>query len=95
MTARDVLALDGFPDRASLAHKKSVFLVPVEELKMLTAKGQDDFAALLDARVSDIRVDEGTPELLLEGVEAAELDQLRDELEAHKEAGRAMGPAVG
>ena len=39
MTVRDVLALDGLPDRASLAHKKSVFLVPVEELKMLTAKG--------------------------------------------------------
>ena len=35
------------------------------------------------------------PKLLLEGVEAAELDRLHDELEAHKEAGRAMGPAMG
>ena len=61
---------------------------------MLTSKGQEDFAALLDARVSDIRVDEGMPKLL-EGVEAADLDRLHDEFEAHQEAGRAMGPAVG
>lgn len=95
MTVRDLLSLDGLPDRASLAHKNSVFLVPVEDLKKLTAKGQEDFAALLDARVSDIRVDEGTPELLLEGVEASELDRLHDELEAHEQAERAMGPAMG
>ncbi len=95
ITVRDVLALDGLPGRTSLAHKNSVFLVPVEDLKKLTAKGQKDFAALLDARVSDVRVDEETPELLLEGVEAAELDQLHDELEAHKEAERTMGPAMG
>ena len=45
--------------------------------------------------MSDIRVDEGTPELLLEGAEASELKRLHDELEAHKEAERAIGPAVG
>jgi len=33
MTVRDVLAFDGLPDRAALAHKNSVFLVPVEDLK--------------------------------------------------------------
>lgn len=95
ITVRDLLSLEGLPDRASLAHKNSVFLVPVEDVKKLTARGQEDFAALLDARVTDIRVDEGTPELLLEGVEAAELDRLHDELEAHEEAERAMGPAMG
>ena len=95
MTVRDVLSLDGLPNRAALAHKNSVFLVPVEDLKKLTAKGQEDFAALLEAQVTDIRVDEGIPELLLEGVEAAELDRLHDELEAHEQAERAMGPAMG
>ncbi len=67
MTVRDILALDGLPEDASLAHKNSVFLVPVEDLKLLTDSGREDFAALLDARVNDIRVDEETPELLLNG----------------------------
>lgn len=78
MTVRDVLPLDGLPEDASLEHKNSVFLVPLEDLKLLTDAGKEDFAALLDARVADIRVDEETPELLLEGVEAAELDRLHD-----------------
>ncbi|WP_300750126.1 DUF6329 domain-containing protein [uncultured Oscillibacter sp.] len=94
MTVRDVLALDGLPESAFLAHKNSVFLVPVEDLKLLTDVGREDFAALLDARVADVRVDEGTPELLLEGVEASELDRLHDELEAHKQAEEAMGPVM-
>ena len=49
MTVRDILALDGFPEDASLAHKNSVFLVPVEDRKLLTDVGREDFAALLDA----------------------------------------------
>ena len=43
--------------------------------------------------MADVRVDEETPELVLEGVEASELDRLHDELEAHKQAEEAMGPA--
>ena len=93
-TVRDLLGLEGLPERASLAHRDSVFLVPVEDLKKLTAKGREDFAALLDARVCDIRVDEGDPELLLEGVEAAELVRFYDALEAHEQAERAMGPVM-
>lgn len=93
-TVRDLLGLEGLPERASLAHRDSVFLVPVEDLKKLTDKGREDFAALLDARVCDIQVDDGVPELLLEGVEAAELDRLHDELEAHEQAERAMGPVM-
>lgn len=94
MTVRDVLALDGLPESAFLAHKNSVFPVPVEDLKLLTDVGREDFAVLLDARVADVRVDEGIPELLLEGVEASELDRLHDELEAHKQAEEAMGPVM-
>lgn len=94
-TVRDLLGLEGLPEHASLAHRDSVFLVPVEDLKKLTAKGREDFASLLDARVCDIQVDDGAPEFLLEGVEAAELDRLHDELEAHEQAERAMGPAMG
>ena len=93
MTVRDVLALEGLPEGSALSHRNSVFQVPVEELKLLTDVGREDFAALLDARVADVRVDEETPELVLEGVEASELDRLHDELEAHKQAEEAMGPA--
>ena len=95
MTVRDILALDGLPDGVSLAHKNSVFLVPVEDLKKLTVSGREDFAVLLDARVADIRVDEEVPELVLEGVEAAELERFYTELEAHEQAEQAMGPAMG
>ena len=94
MAVRDVLPLDGLPKGASLAHKNSVFLVPLEDLKKLTGRGREDFASLLDAQVNDIRVDEGVPELLLEGVEAAELDRLHAELEAHERAERAMSPVM-
>lgn len=94
MAVRDVLPLDGLPKGASLAHKNSVFLIPLEDLKKLTGRGREDFASLLDAQVNDIRVDEGVPELLLEGVEAAELDRLHDELEAHERAERAMSPVM-
>ena len=94
MAVRDVLPLDGLPKGASLAHKNSVFLVPLEDLKKLTGRGREDFASLLAAQVNDIRVDEGVPELLLEGVEAAELDRLHDELEAHERAERAMSPVM-
>lgn len=94
MTVRDILALDGLPESAFLAHKNSVFLVPLKDLELLTSAGRKDFTALLDARVVDVRVDEGTPELLLDGVEASELDRLHDELEAHKQAEEAMGPVM-
>ena len=94
MTVRDVLALDGLPEGTSLAHRNSVFPVPVEDLKLLTDAGREDFSALLDARVSDVRVDEGTPELVLEGVEASELERLHEELEANQHAEETMGPVM-
>ena len=91
MRVRDVLQMDGVSESASLAHKDSTVLVPLEDLEKLTASGQEDFAALLDARVADIRVDDGEPELVLEGVEAAELERFCDALEAHEQAEQAMG----
>ena len=91
MTVRDVLRLEGVSESASLTHKDSTVLVPLEDLEKLTASGQEDFAALLDARVADIRVDDGEPELVLEGVEAAELERFCDALEAHEQAEQAMG----
>lgn len=94
-TVRDILDLDTLPKYASLAHKDSAFWVPVEDMKKLTDSGREDFAALLDARIADVRMNARIPELLLEGVEAAELERFCVELEAHEQAEQAMGPAMG
>lgn len=91
MTVRDVLRLEGVSEYASLAHKDSIVLVPLDNLKKLTDSGREDFAALLGARVADIWVDDGEPELVLAGVEAAELERFCDALEAHEQAEQAMG----
>lgn len=91
MRVRDVLQLDGVSESASLTHKDSTVLAPLEDLEKLTASGQEDFAALLDAWVADIRVDDGEPELVLEGIEAKELERFCDALEAHEQAEQAMG----
>lgn len=91
MTVRDVLRLEGVSESAALAHKDSTVLIPLEDLEKLTASGREDFAVLLDARVADIRVDDGEPELVLAGVEAAELERFCDALGAHEQAEQAMG----
>ena len=58
--------------------------------------GREDFTALMNtAWVADIRVNDEVPELVLEGVEAAELERLHDALEAQTQAEQAMGPAMG
>lgn len=93
MTVRDVLELDGVSAKACLSCGGSDYLAPLEDLEKLTASGREDFAALLDARVADIRVDDRGPDpvLVLAGVEAAELERFCDALEAHEQAERAMG----
>lgn len=94
MRVRDILHLDGISDQASLSHKNSIILVPLEDLKKLTPNGQEGFASSLDAQVADIRVDDGAPELMLEGVEPKELERFCDMLEAHEQAEQAMGPTI-
>ena len=49
---------------------------------------------VLDAWVEDIRVDEGTPELLLKGVAPKEIDRLHDLLEAQKQSRQTAGPVM-
>ena len=96
MRVRGVLELDDISGSVVLSHKDSTVLVPLDALKKLTDSGQENFTALLDtARVADIRVDDGIPELMLEGVDAAELERLHDAPEAQTQAEQAMGPAMG
>lgn len=95
MTVRDVLQMEGVSSSAVLTCDGFDHLVPLEGLKKLAADDQDEIAALLDTRVADIRIDdEGKTELVLEGIEAAELERLHDALEAQTQAGQAMGPVM-
>ena len=92
MAVRDVLHLDGVSGSVRLSCDGSDYLAPLAGLKTLSANGQEEFAPLLDARVADIQLDNGESALVLEGVEAAELERLHDVLEAQ---GQTMGPAMG
>lgn len=92
ITVRDVLKMDGVSDSVRLLCDGSDYLVPLAGLETLSANGQEELATLLDARVADIRLDNGESELVLEAAEAAELERLHDVLEAQ---GQAMGPAMG
>lgn len=94
MRVRDILQLDGLSERTSFLHKESKFRTRLNDLKELTASGQEEFAALLDARVSDVTVDFDVPQLRLEGVDPAELTRFCEALEAHRQAEQAMGPTM-
>lgn len=94
MKVRDVLRLDGISGGVRLSCKGSGCLVPLDGLKKLTVHDQEEFAALLDARVADIRVD-GETELVLGDVEAAELNRLHDALKAHEHTIKNTGPMMG
>lgn len=91
MTVRNVLGLDGVDGRVCLSCDGSDCLVPLDGLKTLKDDDQEEFAALLDARVADICLDKET-RLVLEGIKAAELDRLYDVLQGQ---GQAMGPIMG
>lgn len=92
-TVRDVLQMEGVSSSAVLTCDGFDHFVPLEGLKKLAADDQKEIAALLDARVADIRVDDD-PELVLEGVDAAELERLCDVLEAQTQAGQGMGSVM-
>lgn len=94
MTVRDILRLHSVSDRACLSHKDSDVLIPLEDLRRLTGSGQEEFSALMDAYVADIRIDEEVPELVLEGVEAGELERFCETYCAFQEAEQAMGPVM-
>lgn len=78
-----------------LCHEEAGQSVPVENLRLLTGSGQEDHAALLNARVSGIcETPEGT-EIALTGVEPEELARFNEARDAFLEAEQAMGPTLG
>ena len=74
-----------------LTHEETDYVVLPEKLLKLNAAGQEDYAALLDARVAEIVPGPEGTEVVLTEVAPEELVRFN---EAH-EAERAMGPAMG
>ena len=66
----------------------------METLARLSASGREDFAALLDARVREIRCGAGDLEVVISGVAPEELVRFSEAYDAFMEAERAMGPVI-
>ena len=78
-----------------LCHEEAEQSVLVENLCELTDAGQEDHAALLNARVSEIcDTPEGT-EIVLTGVDPEELVRFNEAHGAFMEAEQSMGPVMG
>lgn len=77
-----------------LCHEEAEISVLAENLRLLTANGQQDYAALLNARVSEICPSPEGVEVVLTGVEPEELVRFKEDCEAFQRAEQAMGPAM-
>ena len=78
-----------------LCHEEAEQSVLVENLCELTDAGQENHAALLSARVSEIcDTPEGT-EIVLTGVDPEELVRFNEAHDAYMEAEQTMGPTMG
>ncbi len=75
-----------------LCHEEADRYVLAENLRLLTEAGQEDYAALLNARVASIdNLPDGTDVVLTE-VDPAELARFNEAYDAFMEAEQAMGP---
>lgn len=78
-----------------LCHEEAEQCVLVEKLQLLTGVGQENHAALLNARVSEIcETREGT-EIVLTEVAPEELVRFNEAYDAFMEAEQSMGPTMG
>lgn len=88
-----LLLLKGGP--IFLCHEEAEQSVLAENLRLLTGAGQEDHAALLNARVSEIgETPEGT-EVVLTDVDPEELVRFNEAYDAFMDAEQAMGPTMG
>ena len=90
----EILRMDGVHSRASIGHKDSIFEIPLDALRELMSTDPGPYSAVLSARVTDIRVDDSTPRLLLDDVGREEIDRLHDLLEAQKQSRQTAGPVM-
>ncbi len=92
---KDVLPLLKGGGMTFLCHEESDSSVLAENLRLLTASGQQDHEALLNARVSEICPSPEGVEVVLTGLAPEELERFKDDCEAFQQAEQAMGPAMG
>ena len=91
---RDILPLLTGGGLTFLCHEEADRPVLAENLRELTAAGREDYATLLNARVSEIApTPEGT-EVVLTDVAPDELARFNEAYDAFEEAEQAMGPAM-
>ncbi len=91
---KDILPL--LKDSAAfLCHEAADRYVLAEGLRLLTASGQEDYAALLNARIDSIGESPEGTEVFLTDVDPQELARFNEAYEAFMEAEQAMGPTMG
>lgn len=91
---RDILPLLKGDGLTFLTHEEADTSVLARNLRELTDTGREDYAALLNARVSEIGPSlEGT-EVVLTEVDPQELSRFNQAYEGHRAAEQAMGPAM-
>ena len=78
-----------------LCHEAADTSVLAENLRLLTETGQQDYAALLNARVASIDNLPDGMEVVLTDVAPEELARFNEDYDAFMEAEQAMGPVMG
>ncbi len=78
-----------------LCHEEADTSVLAENLRLLTGAGQEDYAALLNARVASIGNLPDGIEVVLTDVNPEELARFNEDYGAFMEAEQAMGPTMG
>ena len=88
---RDILPLLTGGGLAFLTHEDARTSVLTQFLQELTPTGQEDFTALLDARVAEIGLSCEGVEIVLADVEPEELERFNEAYDAFQDAEQAMG----
>ena len=92
---KDIMPLLKGGGMTFLCHEETEVSVLAENLRLLTASGQQNYAALFNARVSEICPSPEGVEVVLTDVEPEELVRFNEDCEAFQQAEQAMGPAMG
>lgn len=91
---RDILPLLTGGGLTFLTHEEADTSVQAEVLRELTPAGREDFAALLNAKVSEISTNPEGTEIVLTDMDPEELARYNLAYEAHQTAEQAMGPTM-
>ncbi len=93
-TVQSIVESDAPRERVCFSHKNTGAVVWLCQLDELTASGECDHSALLNATVTQINHSANYIELELEGISGQELDTFCEDYDAHQQAEQAMGPTI-